>query len=101
MKLVEYVKYYEYKSKERPWRNRKFEARAMITLEDDEDPEEKWDEVEVIIDKAMMELGIDIEFFIIEKVGFEIIGPIKRRRAPHIMVFDEVRRYVWSVTMKE
>jgi len=99
MKLVEYIKYFEYKSKTAPWRDRRFEVRAMVTIEDEEDPEDKWDWVERLIDEGMMELGIDTEFFISKKVGFEILGYVKRRRAVHIKVFDELRGYVWSVTL--
>jgi hypothetical protein len=93
--IVEYVKYYFYRSK-RPSRNRNIETRIKKWLLLSEDPEDHWDQANEDIENRLLELGFYPAEFEHEKEGFERVGADLIYQEPKITVIDKDRRYVWG-----
>ncbi|MEW5937975.1 MAG: hypothetical protein AB1665_09215, partial [Candidatus Thermoplasmatota archaeon] len=99
---VEYTKYYIYPKagvKVPRWDQRKFEARASITIRSDVDPEDLEGLVEERFDEIMETLGMRTYGFdkSFSKAGYRVLAPARAfRETSDVVVTDPQRGYVWD-----
>lgn len=84
--LFEYVKYYKYLTSAK-YKRRHFEARGIFSVRSDVDPASLLDKLEVLFDKVMEDLGIQIDetWDIGWKVGGEPTGETVSKFITHVV----------------